>query len=310
MLDWSGIIALAAQACCAAITVEQFRRHIFPSLHQLRLPDLLTDVWAPLVIAVPMLFFLGSASGSVDGPAWVGTGGPIACAVIGLGGAMIVNQSQIVTLGTSAIVMCTGAGVILLMLGAAHHLTLWMGQCAFALAAALLWRNTPDDRETSPEALTPMQVRTGVALTIAVLAAVAQGAASLMVIRQNAAIGGGIAIAGGALIVLAAARFGGADAAIRISCWLIVYGVLLAMGVLSLLKLIPAAYQAAQEGFAPPIQRVAHGFGIYWIEATEAMFFAGAAYWLMRFPSGLRRIAGLGLVAAAALLAAWRLLQI
>ena len=32
---------------------------------------------------------------------------------------------------------------LLLLLGAAHDLTVWTGQCTFAIAAVLLWMNTP-----------------------------------------------------------------------------------------------------------------------------------------------------------------------
>ena len=33
--------------------------------------------------------------------------------------------------------------MLLLMLGAAHELNIWVGQCIFALAALVLWINTP-----------------------------------------------------------------------------------------------------------------------------------------------------------------------
>ena len=39
---------------------------------------------------------------------------------------------------------CAGSACLLLLLGAAHDLTIWIGQCVFAIAAVLVWINTPD----------------------------------------------------------------------------------------------------------------------------------------------------------------------
>jgi hypothetical protein len=310
MHDWTGTIALATQALFAVMTIDQLRRNIFPALDQLRARALVTDVWSPLAIVLPMLFFLSrTVEGSVAGSAWVGVAGPIACAVVGLGSALIVNRCCFLSLNLLSVAIWTGAGLVLLLLGAAHHLTLWMGQCAFALAAVLLWINTPDDADASTQ-LSVLQLRAGLGLALAVFAALCQGAASLFVPDHSISISGGIMLAGGAMTAAAAARFAGPEAAIRISGWSATYGVLLGLGVLSLLRLIPAVYLAAAEEIILPVRRVAHGFGAYWIEATMAIAFAGSAGVLMRLPGAIKRVVGLGLIIAAAVLTAWRLSQI
>lgn len=310
MVEWSGIIALVAQALCAAAVVDQLRRNVFPALHQLNAPSLITDVWAPLAIVMPMVFFLYRAtSGSVAGIAWMGVGAPVAVATAGLGGALIVKRWEHAAFNSTSIAMWTGSGLTLLLLGAAHDLTMWMGQFALALAAVLLWVNTPDESDdlTNPGA---MQLRAGWGLMLAVLAAGAQGAASMFVPAEWTMISGGIVVASSVMSLAAAARLAGAEAATRISGWAMSYGILLALGVLSLLRLVPAAYAAAHNEFVTPVRRVAFGFGTYWLEGTIAMSFALAAVGLMRAPTAVRRIIGFGLIVAAAVLAAWRLASI
>lgn len=310
MVDWTGTIVLAVQALFAVIAIDQLRRHVFPALHLLRARALITDVWAPLAIILPMLFFLARTDqGSVRGAAWIGLGGPIVAALIGLAGALIVNRPGFASINLNAIAVWTGAGLVLLLLGAAHHLTLWVGQCSFALAAVFLWVNTPDEVDDASQISAP-QFRAGLGMMVALVAGACQGATSIFVPEHMVVISATIAVASAVMLMTAAARFAGSDAGLRIAGWTIAYGVLLALGVLSLLRLIPAAYQAAAQGVAPPIQRIAHGFGAYWVEATLALSHGVAAVTLMRLPRAFKRIIGIILIAAAAILAAWRLSQV
>ena len=307
MPEWPGIIALMIQALVAAVTVEQLRRNVFPALNQLHAPSLITDVWAPLVLLLPMLFFLSRLrDGDVNGAAWVGVGGPIVCAVIGLGAALIVSRPSVPALPWASMAIWTGAGVVLLLLAAAHHLTLWMGQSAFALAAVLLWINTPDDAG-SAEQMSSVQLRAGVGLVLALIAAVAHGTVSVFVPDKLIMISGALTVAAATMSMGAASRCAGPDVTIRIGGWSIAYGTLLALGVLSLLRLVPAAYSSAVHDVVIPVHRVARGFEEYWIESTIAMTFATAVVALMRMSAVFRRVIGLCLIAAAAILAAWRL---
>src|SRR5690606_41592695 len=49
------------------------------------------------------------------------------------------EEENRITLRMRDVVAWTGVGALLVLLAAAHDLTIWIGQCAFAVGAVLLW---------------------------------------------------------------------------------------------------------------------------------------------------------------------------
>src|SRR5262245_18791392 len=89
MLDRVSVAALAAQAILSVVTVEQFRRRVFPAVGGLRQPEVVMDVWGPLALVLPMLFFIAQTKYSVRGAGWMPVGAPAMCGVLALGAALI-----------------------------------------------------------------------------------------------------------------------------------------------------------------------------------------------------------------------------
>jgi hypothetical protein len=183
-----------------------------------------------------------------------------------------------------------------------------MGQTAFAIAAMLLWMNTPDlSTARLPQSVPPEHARAGTGMTIALACAIGQGATAMMVETEYAPISGALMIAAAAMSLAVAATLAGTSAAIRVGAWAATYGVLLAFGAMSLARLLPAALHMLREGEAAPINRIASGFGAYAIEALALLGLAGLIAAQPHIHSPLRRTLGMVLIIVAAALAAWRL---
>ncbi len=312
MPEWPIIVPLVAQCACAVFTVEMLRRRVFGAIHHFQQPRLIHDVWAPLALVLPMMFLIGRIDGDVRGVGWIPIGAPVFCAVAALGLAALVSGAFQLPISLmpplQAIAAWTGAGVLLLLLGAAHHLTLWMGQCAFAVAAMLLWFNTPDEPAT--DEMTPGQLRAGFGMTLALAGAIGQGMAAMYVNEIYAGVSGAMMIATAAASLAAATCLTGPNVTIRLGGWSATYGILLGLGLLSLMRLFPEALHAARNGATRPINRIAFGFGSYWIEGAAMLFLAATALVVMRQPTALRRLCGIVLIGSAVALAGWRLAQI
>ena len=78
MVEWTSILPLAAQAMFAVLMVEQLRRKVFISIDDRAVSALMTDVWAPVAIVLPMMFFTARIHGDVAGAGWMPIGGPVA----------------------------------------------------------------------------------------------------------------------------------------------------------------------------------------------------------------------------------------
>lgn len=327
-------VLLAMQAALTIIGVEQMRRTVLGAVNQLPQPEFVLDLWGPLAVVVPMLFLVGQVGFTVRGVGWMPIGAPIIAAVLALGAAMVTGDSlkYISDWRTPAmlrmLVACAGIGLVLLMLGTAHDLTLWMGQCAFAVAAVLMWINTPETPETpepptevspkvSPDSggpssvplITRSQARAGAGITIAIACAIGQGLITMWLPSAYAPLSGAMMLAGAALILAAAAPLAGPDAAMRIGGWAAAYGVLFGLGLLAIVHLLPEAMRLWHDPRAPVFTRIANGFGEYSIEGLALLLFVIMGIVHQWLESRTRRTLGVLLIIATAALAGWRLMR-
>lgn len=313
MPEWTPTIWLFVQGALTIVTIDQFRRRVFPFIADLQEPESILDVWAPLAMVIPMMFFVGRVNVSVRGVGWIPLGGPATCGLIALGASMAACTRLSSDLDWRnnwtwrLRCACTGTGVLLLMLGAAHNLTLWIGQCAFAIGALLMWMNSPELRAEARSGMSTEQARAGVGMTVAMLGAIGQGAAALLAPREFAPISGALMIAGAAAVSAAAARSAGPGAAARIGGWAATYGVLLSLGLLSVMRLVPHAIETIRDNRTTMIKNVASGFGAYGFEAMVMILLTAMVAAIMRWPRLNRRRLGAALIIAGAVLAAWRL---
>jgi hypothetical protein len=196
----------------------------------------------------------------------------------------------------------------LLLLGAAHDLTLWMGHTAFLIAALLLWLNTPDMYQHSDDAPPDAaQLRAGAGIGIALLGAIGAGVATIWIAPDHERFSGAMMLATAAMTLGAAARYASPAIAIRLGLWAAVYGVLFGLGLLSMARLLPATLQIVRGESSHGINRIAFGFGAYSIEAVSLLVVVGIALIQDRIDRTSARIIGFAIVIGASLLAAWRL---
>ena len=324
MPEWmAGNLWLFVQAALAIVMVEQLRRRVFPAVLRAPQPELVLDVWGPLALVMPMLFFVSRVETTVRGEGWVTAGGPVVVGLLGLAMGLAVyrhraipmsigEEENRITLRMRDVVAWTGVGALLVLLAAAHDLTIWIGQCAFAVGAVLLWINTPDEppaamlRGGGHDDAAAAQV--GFGMMLALLCAAGQGGASLMMSGSAVGISAGMMIMAAAMSLAAAAQLVGPVAAIRLGGWAAAYGVLLGLGLLAAVRLLPTVIQAIQIHRVGPIGRIASGFGAYALEGCLMLVFGAAALMLQRMSHDAARAAlGWSVLALAALLAAWRL---
>lgn len=343
-----GWLWLLAQAVAAIIMIIALWRLALPALGRLTEPALLLDVWLPVTLVAPLLTFsllaihrdhagqdagaTDAVAGSVVGIGWVSLGGPILLAALIVGAALIQSNrhanlepsEETVRKAASnvapwilrdwrprAALAAVLAGLVILLLGAAHVLTMWIGNCAFALAAVLLWINTPDESDdVAPgEVNNPELQRMGFGMVAAVFAAIGQ---AVMVVPagevepvSSMTIATVSAVVAGVLVVRAA----GDANAIRVGLWTGGLGILFALGVLSLGVLLPRAILAIRLDADPGPPVVAHGFGVYAFEAV-ILIALPAAMLVLRMHRSQRMCCGIGLLGVTGLVAAWRVLTL
>jgi hypothetical protein len=302
-----GVFPLVAQAVLAAVGLVVLFRRVFPHLGPDASPGVLADVWLPLVLIGPMLFFAGRVEVTVRGAGWLPLGAPVCLGVVTVGSALLVAPSTSETPSPRPllVVSAVGAGLVLLLLGAAHDLTVWIGQLTFAVAAVLLWSNTPahvsdPDRSTATTRAAP-------AVAIAAVIAVALGSAVLLT-RGRAVVASGALVLGYAVVAaVGIVRVGGLRWSLRVGGWMATIGVLLGVGTLSLITLVPQAARLVVDEDAPVDGYVAHGFGTYAAEGVLLVLLPAGWLSLRWLDRTVRRCLGAVLVAVAAVLVAWRL---
>jgi hypothetical protein len=302
-------LLLAAQAIFAIFGLRQLARNVLPELPRMRHSQLILDIWAPLAVVGPMLFLIGRSSNSVSGPGWLAVGGPLLCAIFGVGLALaragalrrvdVLEDSSISLCGAG--VAAAGAGLLILLLGAAHDMTIWVGQCAFAIGAVLLWINTPSDAEDSQHGAMAhaSEKRAGLGMAAMVSCSLVQGHV-VMNMRGPLTMVSEIMVFMYAVLALAfIAKIAGPQVCARVGLWGAALGVFFGLGLISLSSMIPEALRILRFGHGQPLNKIASGFGMLAPEAAGVIVVAGLAIALPRMRSGSALTLGVRVVGAA-----------
>ncbi len=324
MTPW---FALAAQAILAAASLHLVWWHVLPGLARTADARLIVDVWMPVAMAVPLVFVAMTIESDVKGIGWTPLAGPIAVAIASAGFALLAARGEFDALGDDVLrdgsadapiwphrarVACASllAGVVLLMLGAAHTMTIWIGQAAFAVAALLLWVNTPDEPAGS-RAVSPTEMKLRAASMAAVFLALGAGAAVFWVDRAHLPLASCVVLAH-AIAVAGMSGFAVAPGmASRLGLWTASIGVLATLGVLSLRTLLPRAVEALTADYIEPRPPdIAYGFGAYAFEATALIVLVPAVFAVARLNRAVQRVLGAVLLIATGAIIAWRLLAV
>lgn len=308
-MDTRTLVLLIVQAVLAVVALHLLNRRVFPQLRFARHPELVADVWVPLAMVLPMVFLAGHVDSTVRGIGWVPIGGPICAGILAMGAAMVASRGRghIAPPGWAALVCWAAAGLVLLMLGAAHDLTIWTGQCAFALAAVLLWMNTPVVGHSSGGAVTEHSASAGGWwLALVLLCAIGQGVAGLLITGRWSAVSAAMMVAYAGAAGAGAAVLAAPGWAMRIGGWSAAVGMLLGIGLISLLELMPQALAVVLLPQAGVRAQVAHGFGAYALEAVLLLLLPAAAVAAIRLPRRSAELIGAGIVVIGAAVATWR----
>ncbi len=318
------LLVLPLQALAAAASVRVFALRVAPNIDRLHKPAGAIDALAPFALALPLIASGWRAAWSAQGATWIPVGAPVVIAILALGVALLAagigarspsapvapsDGPDRLSIPILHAVAWSAVGGLLLLLGAAHDLTMWVGQSAFAAGAVLLWMNTPELTRDEPDAV---DAHVGNSLTLMLLCSIVQVVALGFVPMRYLPIAAAISIAHAGMLVALAARLSDSSAAIRIGGWTAAYGVLLGLGTISLRHLLPAALTMSSGDRDLPPVRVAHGFGAFALEAMLLLLFGGAVLILDRVIAArnLRTLVGAALIVAASLLAGWRLASI
>lgn len=306
MASW---VLLFVQAALAVVGLQFLRKGARRLTSSGNDPTLMNTVVAPLVLVGPMVLLVGRIDNSVQGLGWVPIGGPVACGVFALACALIVGgQVGLRIAPPRPLLLGTwlSTGIVLLLIASIHELTLAVGQVAFALAAVLLWWNSP---QTVQEgfAQTKSSPLGNPELAAALTCAATQGIVALMIDPSLEAFSGALMITHAAVGMAIVACICGSNAAISVGGWANVYGVLFVLGLMSLKQLIPMTVRTVTGGDTAVLKRVAYGFGAYALEAAMMLAIAAGAASVGRLKRPVERIGGVILLIVAAAWCAWRL---
>ena len=247
------LLMLLLQVLAAAASVRIFASRIAPNIQLLHKPAGTIDSLGPFALALPLIATGWRAEWDAHGATWIPVGAPVVIAILALGVALLAAAMSGRSPHASAApldgadrpsipvlhaVTWSAAGGLLLLLGAAHDLTMWVGQSVFAAGAVLLWMTTPELPRHEPDAV---DAQVGGGLTLTLLCSIVQAVALSFVPLRYLPIAAALAIAHAGMIVALTARLSDSSAAIRIGGWTAVYGILLGLGTISLRHLLPAA---------------------------------------------------------------------
>ena len=306
MLSW---VMLFVQAALAVVGLQLLRHSARTATGVGGDPNLIINVFAPLALVGPMVLLVGRIDGSVHGLGWVPIGGPVACGMFALACALIVGNQfdqRITALRPLLLATWVSTGVVMLLVAATHELTIAVGQCAFTLAAVILWLNTPQGASAGAGPHKASGSRT-LWPALALACSLGQGVAALTIDPSLAGYSGALMVTYAAMGAAIFACVCGTTAALSVGGWATVYGVLFAMGILSLRQLIPMAVQTVTGDNTAALKHVAYGFGAYAPEAALILALAAAAMSIGRMGRHPQRIAGVTLLVVAAVWCAWRL---
>jgi len=316
MFPW---LMIGIQILAAAAALHMLRWHVYPVLGTVRHGELIVDVWLPLAIVIPLMFLIGGIDGKFSEAGWPAVAGPVFCGAGALAIAAIIGRGGIGVFGEELVdgdaigwrlaprltVAALIAGLVLLLLAAAHVMSMWVGHCAFAIAAVLLWINTPESGGDASSG-GALQMKSGFGMLVVMVCAFAQGFAGRLVGEADRwlVVVTMLAYAAGALML--AARLTTAGLCARLGAWSAIFGVLFALGVASLIALVPRVLATVADVELPPhSMQIAAGFGAFAPEATILLVLVPAAAGLFRLPRILQRVVGVLLLAAVAARLAW-----
>ncbi|MDY7110239.1 MAG: hypothetical protein SYC29_16540 [Planctomycetota bacterium] len=307
-MDARTVVLLVVQAALAVVALHLLNRRVFPHMRVARQPELVADVWAPLAMVLPLLFLAGRVEATVRGVGWAPIGGPICVGALALGAALITGrgEAQADRPGGAALLCWAGAGLVLLMLGAAHDLSIWTGQCIFALAAVLLWLNTPALAHPGSGGAAHRPLGGELSMAFVLLCAIGQGMTGLVIGDRGLPISAAMMVAYAGAVGAGAAVIAGPGWAMRIGGWAAAIGMLLGIGLISLLRLLPQAIAVTLYPHAAVRPEVAHSFGAYALEAILLLLAPAAAAGALRLPRPPVAWLGAAILLAGALVATWR----
>ncbi|MHC5028356.1 MAG: hypothetical protein ACYTGR_16515 [Planctomycetota bacterium] len=311
------ITLLTLQSTLALAGLALLRHGVLPGLAQMRHPALMLDIWGPMMLVLPLLGLAVTTPATIGAGGWIGLGGPVVVAWLGLATGLLAARSRVEIPPVSTVALWTAAGAILLLLGATHEMAVWMGQCSFAAAAVMLWIFSPlaPDRATSTSTSIAGR-RAGLALFAAVGGAVGQAAIAASLPPEAKPIAGALAIGTATVGLALIAAQAGASSAIRVGGWIGTYGVLMGLGVISLAHVIPQLGRIAASAIAgdpAPLDvstAVARGFGSVAAEATALIVLAPVAHILAVRGGRVRWLLGTVILVAAAVVAGIRLTRL
>lgn len=309
-------LMLGIQIGFAAIALHMLARHVYPALGHVKQGELVVDVWLPLALVIPLLLLIGGVDGSVRDFGWPALGGPVMCGVIGLSLAALIGRGGIGVLGEEfaegetigwrlaprMTIAALIAGLVLLLLGATHVMTMWVGQCTFAIAAVMLWINTPEVGRESP-VQNPLHARAGFAMVAVVSFAFGQGIAGRLVGEPERWLVVIMMLSYAAMALGLAARQTSAGLCVRLGVWSASFGVLFSLGAIALLAMLPRILATVAAVELPPHSMdIASGFGAFALEATLLMVITPVAVGVLRLPRSVQVVIGVMLL----LFVAWR----
>lgn len=309
MFSWAMI---AGQLVLVAAALHVWRWYVLPELPRIVQRELIVDVWGPVSLVLPMLFSVVWVGYAIREDGWPLLGVPI------VSGLFAVAMAAIITPGTDAQVECADrpslgwtpsmmasiAGTVLLLLGAAHVMNIWMGQVAFALLAVVLWINTPaaQEGEASRE-----QVRCWGGMIVIVLCGFAMGGTVMLVAESHRSLSTLIMLAYPCIAVAMAARYAGSSICARLGAWVASLGVIGALGAISIMHMAPQAVRLVLGGQPSDVRFVAYGFGAFAFEAVLLLVMPLVALAMVQLSAGGRRVVGVGVVLICVVLVAWRM---
>lgn len=306
MLVWS---LLVVQALIALLGLRWWRQAVLPSLPAVKHPELILDVWGPIALIMPLLFAVRWVGHTVEGAGWLPIGAPILCGGAAAAMALIVGDRRAYAdrfddeshLPLQLLAASVVAGLALLLLGAAHTMSVWIGQCAFALAAIILWINTPDlDHAQHRAAPTDAQHIASMGMLLFLLCSIGQGLVSWSLppdMRPWSAI---LLVASPIAALALTAWHAGQVACVRLGIWAATLGVFFSLGLLALSHMMPRVLRVFAADIDPVPSVVARGFGAYALESTLLLVLAVAVMAALRLPRGAQ--AALGMIGAVGIL--------
>ncbi len=268
------------------------------------------DVGLPLILILPLVSFATMVQGDIAGAGRASIGGPMAVGILavgmmGLGHATYSRPPAAVLVRWTCATVATG--LVFLLSAALNELPTLVGQSGLAIAAMLMWLNSPDHHDATCQNM-PREDWLWYAVGLLVFA---QCLAVIGAGTGHVSISGGISMAWAIAVLVMLAVMVGPVTVFRAGGWAAVYGPLVSVSVVTLPIIIPAMVRALRGEYIAAIPRTATGMVEIAIEAVAFLLLPIAVFAIVRvhrtaaaFIGGLILGAG-GLLVLGRLLAGW-----